>query len=98
MGVTPGWSIRRLHAVDEAQIDALAGVLIDCVAGGGSVSFMHPLRRGRASAFWRRAAQGVAAGARALLVAEDAEGTCGTVQLVFDRPADPPPRGDVVKL
>ena len=40
---TPTWSPRRLHAVDDAQIDELADVLIDCVEGGASVSFMHPL-------------------------------------------------------
>ena len=33
----PTWSLRRLHAVEEAQIDELAGVLIDCVEGGASV-------------------------------------------------------------
>ena len=83
---TPTWSIRRLHALDDAQIDALAGVLIDCVEGDASVSFMHPLTRDRAVAFWRRVAQGVAAGERALLVAEDGQGLCGTVQLVLDQP------------
>ena len=49
---TPTWSPRRLHALDDAQIDALASVLIDCVEGGASVSFMHPLPRDRAVAFW----------------------------------------------
>ena len=72
--MTPPWSLRRLHALDDAQIAALAGVLIDCVEGGASVSFMLPLTRDRAVAFWRRVAQGVAAGERALLVAEDAQG------------------------
>ena len=38
----PAWSVRRLHALDDAHIDELAGVLIDCVQGGASVSFMHP--------------------------------------------------------
>jgi hypothetical protein len=46
------WTIRRLHRLDAAQIDALASVLIDCVEGGASVSFMHPLTRERALAFW----------------------------------------------
>jgi len=78
--------VRRLDALDDAQIDGLAGVLIDCVEGGASVSFMHPLTRVRAVAFWRRVAQGVAAGERALLVAEDARGLCGTVQLLLDQP------------
>lgn len=92
------WSLRRLHALDGAQIDALAGVLIDCVAGGASVSFMHPLSRERAVAFWRGVAQGVAAGERALLVAEDAQGICGTVQLVLDQPENQPHRADVSKM
>jgi hypothetical protein len=82
--ITPSWSPRRLHTLTDAQISGLAGVLIDCVEGGASVSFMHPLSPDRAEAFWRRAAQGVAAGERALLVAEDARGLCGTVQLVLD--------------
>ena len=95
---TPTWSLRRLHALDDAQIDALAGLLIDCVEGGASVSFMHPLTRDRAMAFWRRVAQGVAAGERALLVAEDAQGVCGTVQLVLDQPENQPHRADLAKM
>jgi GNAT superfamily N-acetyltransferase len=95
---TQPWSLRRLHVVDPAQIDALADVLIDCVDGGASVSFMHPLTRERATAFWRRVADGVATGARALLVAEDAQGICGTVQLVLDQPDNQPHRADVAKM
>jgi hypothetical protein len=45
------WSPQRLHAVNDAQINALADVLIDCVEGGASVSFMHPLPRDRAVAW-----------------------------------------------
>ena len=78
------WSVRRVHALGDAQIEELATVLIDCVDGGASVSFMHPLSRDRAVAFWQRVARGVAAGERAVLVAEDARGLCGTVQLVLD--------------
>src|SRR6202521_1539776 len=96
--ITPTWSLRRLHALDHAQIDELAEVLIDCVEGGASVSFMHPLPRDRAVAFWRHVAQGVATGERALLVAEDARGLCGTVQLVLDQPENQPHRADLSKL
>jgi len=95
---TPMWSPRRLHALNEAQIDGLADVLIDCVEGGASVSFMHPLTRERAVAFWRRVAEGVAAGRRALLVVEDARGLCGTVQLMFDLPENQPHRADLGKM
>jgi GNAT superfamily N-acetyltransferase len=95
---TPTWSPRRLHTLDDAQIDDLAGLLIDCVEGGASVSFMHPLPRDRALAFWRRVAQHVAAGERALLIAEDARGLCGTVQLVLDLPENQPHRADLAKM
>jgi GNAT superfamily N-acetyltransferase len=95
---TPTWSVRRLHALDDALIDELAGVLIDCVEGGASVSFMHPLTRDRAVAFWRRVAEDVAAGRRALLVADDARGLCGTVQLIFDLPENQPHRADLAKM
>ena len=92
------WCLRRLHSVDDAQIEQLTGLLIDCVEGGASVSFMHPLARDRAEAFWRRVARGVAAGDRALLVAEDAQEICGTVQLSFDLPENQPHRADLAKL
>jgi ribosomal protein S18 acetylase RimI-like enzyme len=62
------------------------------------VSFLHPLSRDRAAAFWRRVAHAVAAGERALLVAEDAEGVCGTVQLLLDLPENQPHRADLAKL
>lgn len=95
---TPVWAVRRLHAVGDAQIEQLADVLIDCVEGGASVSFMFPLSRERALAFWRRVARGVAAGERVLLVAEDAHGLCGTVQLILDLPENQPHRADVAKM
>jgi len=63
------FSLRRLYTVGDAQIDGRAEVLIDCVEGGASVSFMSPLSRERAVAFWRRVADGVAAGQRALIIA-----------------------------
>ena len=96
--IEPPWSLRRLHAVDDSQINGLAEVLIDCVEGGASVSFMHPLTRERAVEFWRAVARGVAAGGRALLVAEDAQGVCGAVQLVLDLPENQPHRADLAKM
>ena len=97
MTVLPG-PPRRLHALDDAHIGALADVLIDCVEGGASVSFMHPLTRARAVAFWRGVAGGVAAGDRALLVASDEHGVCGTVQLVLAQPENQPHRADLSKM
>ena len=94
----PNWSVRRLHTVDDVQINALADLLIDCVEGGASVSLMHPLARERAVAFWHRVAPGVTAGHRALLIAEDMQGLCGTLQLVFDLPENQPHRADLAKM
>ena len=91
--------IRRLDGVDERQLAELADVLIDCVAGGASVSFLHPLSRAKAEAFWRGIAAGVARGERALLVAEDEAGAIvGTVQVLLHQPENQPHRGDVAKM
>jgi GNAT superfamily N-acetyltransferase len=78
---------------------ALADVLIDCVEGGASVSFMLPLPREKALAFWRGVADGVARGERVLLIAEDGEGRIvGTVQMIMSLPDNQPHRGDVAKM
>lgn len=90
--------IRALHAVSDVQVQALADLLIDCVEGGASVSFMLPLTRERVLAFWRKVAGGVARGERALLVAEDEEGLLGTVQLVLEQPENQPHRAEVSKM
>lgn len=92
------WSLRRPTAADDVPIGQLSDVLIDCVEGDASVSFMHPLTRDRADAFWRRVAHGVGAGERALLVAEDELGVCGTVQLVLEQPENQPHRADLAKM
>lgn len=91
-------AIRRLTSVNAAQIEQLTDVLLDCVEGGASVSFMSPLSRDHCRAFWRKVADGVSAGARVLLVADDAEGICGTVQLILDLPDNQPHRADVAKM
>ncbi len=91
---------RRVAAHEAARcIEELADVLIDCVAGGASVSFMWPLPRERAVAFWRAVADGVERGERALLIAEDSAGRIdGTVQLVLAQPDNQPHRADVAKM
>lgn len=82
------------------QVDALSAVLIDCVEGGASVSFMSPLARERADAFWQEVAEGVAAGERILLVAEDPSTgmVVGTVQVILKQPENQPHRADIAKM
>ena len=54
----------------------------------------------KAEAFWRQVADGVAAGERALLVAEDGSTgeVLGTVQVVLRQPDNQPHRADVAKM
>lgn len=92
--------IRELDGAEAlARVDELAEVLRDCVEGGASVGFMLPLAEGRPEAFWRRVAEGVAAGERHLFVAEnEASRICGTLSLVVDMPDNQPHRADVSKM
>lgn len=93
------FTVTPLAALTAAQIDDLAEVLKDCVDGGASVSFMQPFGLDAARAFWHQVAAGVAAGERALLGAEDADGRLvGTVQLVLAQPPNQPHRADLSKL
>jgi GNAT superfamily N-acetyltransferase len=95
----PPVGVRRLATLSDNQVRQLAALLIDCVDGGASVSFMHPLPTDHAERFWRGVADGVAAGERALLVAEHGDGTIvGTVQLVLAQPGNQPHRADVAKM
>jgi GNAT superfamily N-acetyltransferase len=97
-----GLSVHRVAAGEaDALVEPLADVLLDCVEGGASVSFLWPLPRERALAFWRGVAEGVQAGERALLVAEDATQAgriVGTVQLILALPENQPHRADVAKM
>jgi GNAT superfamily N-acetyltransferase len=90
--------IRRLVSVGPSEIDGLVDVLMDCVEGGASVGFMLPLSRGRAHQFWSGVADAVGRGDRALLVAEDDDGICGTVQLILAQPDNQPHRADLSKM
>jgi GNAT superfamily N-acetyltransferase len=90
--------ISRLSTLQEADIEQLSALLIDCVEGGASVSFMHPLSYAKASAFWRGVADDVAEGRRVLLVARDTTGILGTVQVMLDLPENQPHRADIAKM
>jgi GNAT superfamily N-acetyltransferase len=93
-------SVRRVVPAEAIDlVPALARLLIDCVAAGASVSFMHPLAPDRAEAFWRGVAGGAARGERVLLVAEDEAGAVvGTVQVLLAMPENQPHRGEIAKL
>ena len=91
--------VRTLHPVGDREIQDLGDVLIDCVEGGASVSFMLPITRRTAMSFWQNVAACVARGERILLVAEDAAGRIvGTVQLIVAQAENQPHRADVAKM
>jgi GNAT superfamily N-acetyltransferase len=91
--------VRSIEELREPEIHALSEVLIDCVEGGASVSFMLPMTPAKAIRYWESVAASLARGERQVLVAEDAAGTIlGTVQLLLDQPENQPHRSDVAKM
>lgn len=93
------FTVRRAGPdVARALVPALAGVLRDCVEGGASVSFMSPLTETKAEAFWHGVADDVGAEGRALLIAENADGVVGTVQVLLAQPENQPHRADIAKM
>jgi GNAT superfamily N-acetyltransferase len=92
--------VERVEADDALKVlPALTDILLDCVDGGASVSFMAPLARVKADVFWRGVLDSAARGERIVLVARDAAGSIsGTVQVILAQPENQPHRGDVAKM
>lgn len=91
--------IRCLQAIGDREIQGLSDVLIDCVEGGASVSFMLPMSRAKAEAYWHSMSASVARGERVVLAALDAAETIiGTVTVILDQPENQPHRGDIAKM
>ena len=91
--------IRTLDAAEaRAQVDGLAAVLVDCVAGGASVSYMAPFSQEEARGVFEAVAMDVEQGRR-LLLAAFADGLLvGTVQVTLALPPNQPHRGEIAKL
>jgi GNAT superfamily N-acetyltransferase len=91
--------IRRLRPTDVyEQLDGLAAILADCVAGGASVSYMAPFSHEDARAAFEAWAADVEQGRR-LVLAAFAEGELvGTVQVILALPPNQPHRAEIAKL
>jgi ribosomal protein S18 acetylase RimI-like enzyme len=89
--------ISRLTSTPET-VAALSEMLIEVVANGGSVSFMHPLAPETASDFWTRSLAAADAGKRVVLGAAIDGALTGTVTLVLGTPPNQPHRADIAKL
>jgi len=88
----------RPLSLEAATLAALATLLIETVADGGSVSFMHPLSRDAAEAFWTKSLAAADRGERVVLGAFVAGELCGTVTLLLDGPPNQPHRGEIAKM
>jgi ribosomal protein S18 acetylase RimI-like enzyme len=89
--------IRALSA-SPAIRGMLGAILIETVASGGSVSFMHPLPRQAAEAFWDRALAAAGRDERVILGAFDGDMLAGTVTLLLDCPPNQPHRAEIAKM
>jgi GNAT superfamily N-acetyltransferase len=92
-------TIERLNA-EEARTyrSALAEVLLDCVEGGASVSYMAPLAKETAQAAFAAIEPEVESGRRVLLAAFTEDALVGTVQIAAAAPPNQPHRADIAKL
>jgi ribosomal protein S18 acetylase RimI-like enzyme len=81
-----------------AILEMLGDLLIETVANGGSVSFMHPLQPDAAQAFWSTGLAAATRGERIVLGAWDDERLVGTVTLLLDCPPNQPHRAEIAKL
>jgi len=99
MPVTVQIEIRRLDGAElTAQLDALAAVLHDCVAGGASVSYMAPFSHEQARSAFEAFAFEVEQGRRLLLAAFADGDLVGTVQVILALPPNQPHRAEIAKL
>lgn len=93
----PGIVIKPLTATPNIRA-RLSEILVEVVAHGGSVSFMHPLPSADADRFWDGALAAADRGERVVLGAWDADSLVGTVSLLLDFPPNQPHRAEIAKM
>ena len=79
-------------------VEELADLIIEVVANGGSVSFMHPLSKKAAMAFWETALKSADRGERIVLGARGNGKLISTVTLLLNCPENQPHRAESAKL
>ncbi|SNB51622.1 hypothetical protein SAMN07250955_101112 [Arboricoccus pini] len=89
-------AIRPLTSLD--HLEALAGLLVETVASGGSVNFMYPMAEADAREFWRGSLAAAARGERVVLGAFIDDQLVGTVTLMLSFPPNQPHRAEIAKL
>jgi GNAT superfamily N-acetyltransferase len=91
--------IRRLSSAElREQLDALAAVLHDCVAGGASVGYMEPFSHTDALSAFEGFAAEAEQGRRLVLAAFTDGRLVGTAQVVLELMPNQPHRGEIAKV
>jgi GNAT superfamily N-acetyltransferase len=99
MSATEQLDVRRLSAAEaREQLDALARVLADCVAGGASVGYLAPFSQAEARAVYEDYVRDAERGRRIILGAFLDGELVGTAQLVLAVPPNQPHRADVARV
>ena len=95
--VLPEIEIKALGPSSDV-LKMLSEMLIEAVANGGSVSFMHPLPPEVAHRFWEDSLASAARGERIVFGAFDGPALVGTVTLLLDLPPNQPHRAEIAKM
>ena len=92
-------ALRELTANELAGFqNDLADLLCDAVDSGASIGFLPPVLRNEANSYWESVEQAMRNGSRVLIVASDASGIAGAVQLGLEMRANGNHRAEVIKL
>ncbi len=96
----PNTSVIRIAILkkDSTVVSALAELLIETVANGGSVSFMHPLSPELARGFWEDSLAAAERGERVVFGAYDGDVLIGTVTLLYILMTNQPHRAEIAKM
>lgn len=90
--------VRLDEKAAERHLDDLSELLTDAVDDGAAVTFLAPIPRSQAAAFWRDRIKAVTAKHCVLLAAFDDGKLVGSVQITLDTPPNQRHRADINKL
>ena len=91
--------VRQLSSLEARHhLSQLAAILVDCVEGGASVSFMSPFTQSDAEAFFENVIAAVHRKERILIAAFHDDKPVGTVQVIIATPPNQPHRGEIAKM
>ena len=82
----------------QETLNVLSTMLVEVVANGGSVGFMHPLTFAEANSFWTGSLAAADRGERIVLGAFASDELVATVTLLLGLPPNQPHRAEIAKM